>query len=96
MRGCTVVFYIGVGRDGSVDGFTLAQLRQIGFLISAANVLHRIVQLVRKLQPLDGIHSVVHAMSGAFRFLSAQHHFRVVQKIAVDGKAVLGHAFAGR
>ena len=30
------------------------------------------------------IHGVVHAVSGAFRFLSAQHHFRVVQEIAAN------------
>ena len=53
------------------------------------NVLHSIMQLIGKLQPLNGIHGVVHAMGGAFRFLSAQHHFRVVDKIPVDGKAVL-------
>ena len=44
---------------------------------------------VGQFQALNGIHGVVHAMGGAFRFLSAQHHFRVVQEIAVDGKAVL-------
>ena len=29
-------------------------------------------------------------MSGAFRLLPAQHHFRVVQEIAVDGKIIFG------
>ena len=89
-HGIGVVFHIGVGGDGGVDGFALTQLRQLGLLVSAANVLHRIVQLIGKLQSLDGIHGVVHTMGGAFRFLSAQHHFRVVQEIAVDGKTVLG------
>ena len=47
------------------------------------------MQLIGKLQPLNGIHGVVHAVSGAFRFLSAQYHFRVVDKIPVDGKSIL-------
>ena len=47
------------------------------------------MQLVGKLQSLDRIHSVVHTMSSAYRLLSAQHHFRVVDKIPVDGKSVL-------
>ncbi len=88
-HGVGVIFHIGVGRNGGVDGFALTQLRQLGLLVSAANVLHGIMQLIGKLQPLNGIHGVVHAMGGAFRFLSAQHHFRVVQEVAVDGKAVL-------
>ena len=88
-NGVGVIFHIGVGGNGGVDSFALTQLRQLGLLVSAANVLHGIMQLIGKLQPLNGIHGVVHAMGGAFRFLSAQHHFRVVQEIAVDGKAVL-------
>ena len=88
-NGVGVIFHIGVGGNGGVDGFALTQLRQLGFLVGAANVLHGIMQLVGKLQPLNGIHGVVHAMGGAFRLLSAQHHFRVVDKIPVDGKAVL-------
>ena len=88
-NGVGVIFHIGVGGNGGVDGFALTQLRQLGFLVGAANVLHGIMQLIGKLQPLNGIHGVVHAMGGAFRLLSAQHHFRVVQEIAVDGKTVL-------
>ena len=53
------------------------------------NVLHSIMQLVGKLQSLDRVHGVVHTMSGAYRLLPAQHHFRVVDKIPVDGKPVL-------
>ena len=48
------------------------------------------MQLIGQLQALDGVHGVVHAVCSAFRLLSAQHHFRVVQEITVDGKAVLG------
>ena len=47
------------------------------------------MQLVGKLQSLDRVHGVIHTMSGAYRLLSAQHHFRVVDKIPVDGKPVL-------
>ena len=88
-NGVGVIFHIGVGGNGGVDGFALTQLRQLGLLVSAANVLHGIMQLIGKLQSLDGVHGVVHTMSGAYRLLSAQHHFRVVDKIPVDGKPVL-------
>ena len=88
-NGVGVIFHIGVSRDRSVDGFALAQLRQLGLLVGTANVLHGIVQLIGQLQPLDGVHGVVHTMSSAYRLLSAQHHFRVVDKIPVDGKPIL-------
>ena len=88
-NGIRIVLHIGVSRNGGVNGFALAQLRQLCLLISAMNVLHRIMQLVGKLQSLDRIHGVIHTMSGAYRLLSAQHHFRVVDKIPVDGKSIL-------
>ena len=88
-NGIGIVLHIGVSRNGGVNGFAFAQLRQLCLLISAMNVLHSIMQLVGKLQFLDGVHSVVHTMSSAYRLLSAQHHFRVVDKIPVDGKPVL-------
>jgi len=47
------------------------------------------MQLVGKLQSLDRVHGVVHTMSSAYRLLSAQHHFRMVDKIPVDGKPIL-------
>ena len=47
------------------------------------------MQLVGKLQSLDRVHGVIHTMSSAYRLLSAQHHFRVVDKIPVDGKPIL-------
>ena len=47
------------------------------------------MQLIGKLQSLDRVHGVIHTMSGAYRLLSAQHHFWVVDKIPVDGKSVL-------
>ena len=88
-NGIGIVLHIRIGRNGGVNGFAFAQLRQLCLLISAMNVLHRIMQLVGKLQSLDRVHGVVHTMSGAYRLLSAQHHFRVVDKIPVDGKPVL-------
>ena len=88
-NGIGIVLHIGVGRNGGVNGFALAQLRQLGLLVGAANVLHGIVQLIGQFQPLNGVHGVVHTMCSAYRLLSAQHHFRVVDKIPVDGKPVL-------
>ena len=88
-NGIGIVLHIGVGRNGGVNSFAFAQLRQLCLLISAMNVLHGIMQLVGKLQSLDGVHGVVHTMCSAYRLLSAQHHFRVVDKIPVDGKPVL-------
>ena len=88
-NGIGIVLHIGVGRNGGVNSFAFAQLRQLCLLISAMNILHRIMQLVGKLQSLDRVHGVVHTMSSAYRLLSAQHHFRVVDKIPVDGKPVL-------
>ena len=88
-NGIGIVLHIGVGRNGGVNSFAFAQLRQLCLLISAMNILHRIMQLVGKLQSLDRVHGVVHTMCSAYRLLSAQHHFRVVDKIPVDGKSVL-------
>ena len=88
-NGIGIVLHIRIGRNGGVNGFAFAQLRQLCLLISAMNVLHSIMQLVGKLQTLDRVHGVVHTMSSAYRLLSAQHHFRVVDKIPVDGKPVL-------
>ena len=88
-NGIGIVLHIGVGRNGGVNSFAFAQLRQLCLLISAMNILHRIMQLVGKLQSLDRVHGVVHTMCSAYRLLSAQHHFRVVDKIPVDGKPVL-------
>ena len=88
-NGIGIVLHIGVGRNGGVNSFAFAQLRQLCLLISAMNVLHSIMQLVGKLQSLDRVHGVIHTMSSAYRLLSAQHHFRVVDKIPVDGKPVL-------
>ena len=88
-NGIGIVLHIRVGRNGGVNSFAFAQLRQLCLLISSMNILHRIMQLVGKLQSLDRVHGVIHTMSSAYRLLSAQHHFRVVDKIPVDGKPVL-------
>ena len=91
-----VVLHIGVSREGFVDVLALAQLRQRGLLVGAANVLHGIVQLVGQVQPLDGNHGVIlFAVLGAFGGRAAQHHLRVIQKILVDREAFLGPAGLG-
>ena len=38
-QGVGEVLYIGVSRDGSVDGFTVTQIGQLGFLVCAGNML---------------------------------------------------------
>ena len=70
-NGIGIVLHIGVGRNGGVNGFAFAQLRQLGLLVGAANVLHDIVQLIGQFQPLNGVHGVVHTMCSAYRLLSA-------------------------
>ena len=48
------------------------------------------MQLIRQFQALNGIYRIIHTVGGAFRFLPAKHHFRVVDKILIDCEAVLG------
>ena len=92
-HGVGVVLHIGIGGDRGVDGFALAQLRQLSLLVGASNVLHSIVQLVGQFQALNGNHRIVlFPVLGVFCGGAAQHHFRVVQEIAVDGKSILGLA----
>ena len=89
-HGVRVVFHIGVCGDGRVDLFALAQLWQFRLLIGAANVFHGIMELICKCQPLNGDNGkVLLAVLGAFGGLPAEDHLRVVNKIAVDGKAIL-------
>ena len=89
-NGVGEVFYIGVSRDGGVDGFTVTQVGQFRFLIGTANIFHGIMELIRKAQALNGFHGeVLLAVLRTFGGLSAQDHFRMVDKVAVDGEAVL-------
>ena len=89
-HGVGVVFHIGVCGDGRVDLFALAQLWQFCLLIGAANVFHGIMELICKCQPLNGDNGeILLAVLGAFGGLPAEDHLRVVNKIAVDGKAIL-------
>ena len=91
-----VILHVGVSREGFVDVLALAQLRQCGLLVGAANVLHGIVQLIGQLQPFDGGHGIILlAVLGAFGGRAAQHHLRVIQKILVDREAFLGPAGLG-
>ncbi|CUP84861.1 Uncharacterised protein [Enterocloster clostridioformis] len=67
-----VVFHVGVCRDGGVEFFALAQLRQLSFLIGAANILRSVVELIGQLQPLNRCNrEVLPAILGAFGDLSA-------------------------
>ena len=89
-HGIGVVFHIGVCGDGCVDLFALAQLWQLRFLIGAADVFYGIMELICKLQPLNGYNGkILFAVLRAFGGLPAEDHLRVVNKIAVDCKAVL-------
>ena len=89
-HGVGVVSHIGVCGDGRVDLFSLAQLWQFLLLIGAANVFHGIMELICKFQPLNGDNGeVLLAVLGTFGGLPAEDHLRVVNKIAVDGKAIL-------
>ena len=83
-----VISHIGVGRDGGVRGFASPQLRQFGLLISAVDVLYGLLEQHLKFRSLYGTYGVVHAVGGAFRFLAAQNHPRMVDKIAVNDKPI--------
>ena len=66
-HGIGVILHIGVCRDRSVDGFAVAQIRQLRFLIGAANVLDGIVELIGQFQTFDGFHGkILPAILGAF------------------------------
>ena len=66
-HGIGVILHIGVCRDRSVDGFSVAQVRQFCFLIGTANVLDGIVELVGQFQTFDGFHGkILPAILGAF------------------------------
>ena len=89
-HGVRVVFHIGVCGDGRVDLSAFTQLWQFRLLIGAANVFHGIMELICKCQPLNGDNGeILLAVLGAFGGLPAEDHLRVVNKIAVDGKAIL-------
>ena len=48
------------------------------------------MKLVGKLQPFDGLYGeILSAVLGALGGLPSQNHFRMLHKVAVDGKAVL-------
>ena len=89
-KGIGEVLHIRVSREGVLNSFTLTQIGQLRFLIGALDMLHRFMELVGKGNILQRLHGVIHAVSGAFGAVSAHHHFRVVEEIAVDGITVLG------
>ena len=83
------VAHIGIGGNGLVDRFIVAQIGQRCFLIGAVNVANRLMQLIRKAHALfreDG-----KALPAVLRILPgqrAQNHLRVLNKVAVHGKAI--------
>ena len=66
-HGIGVILHIWVCRDRSVDGLAVAQIRQLRFLIGAANVLDGIVELIGQFQTFDGFHGeILPAILGVF------------------------------
>ena len=88
-KGIGEVLHIRVSREGVLNGFALAQIGQLRFLIGALNMPHRFLERAGKRDVFKGFHRVVHAVGGAFGAVSAHDHFRVVEEIAVDGVAIL-------
>ena len=84
-----VILYIWVCGDGILDLIFFSEIRQLGCLIDAADVLHRFMELRSKVQPFNGFHSeILFSVLRTFRGLPAENHFRVVDKVIVDGKTV--------
>ena len=89
-NGIAVVFDIRVCGNAARKRLVIAELRQFRRLIGAADVLHRVVKLIGKLQPFDGLYGeILSAVLGALGGLPSQNHLRMLHKVAVDGKAVL-------
>ena len=94
-HGVGEVFYIRVGRQGAPGGFFFGNVGSVylGGSILPFDVLHRFGKLVGKVCTLKGRNrQVLSSVLGAFGGQFTQNHLRVVHKILVDGKAVLGLA----
>ena len=62
---------------------------QLGCLIDAADVLHRFMELRSKVCALKGFYGkILLSVLRTFHRLSAKNHFRVTNKVIVDGKTV--------
>ena len=53
-HGIAVILHIGVCGNGILYGFILAEVRQLGGFVLAANALHRCMELRGKVRALDG------------------------------------------
>ena len=76
------------GSAGAVDERKSVVLLAGKFGVLSLKMLYRFGKLVCQHCALDGSNSQVVAVLGAFGGQFAQHHFRAVYKIAVDGKAI--------
>ena len=84
-----VILYIWVCGDGILDLIFFPEVWQLGCLIDAANVLYRLMELRGKVCALNGFYGkILLSVLRTFRRLSAKNHFRVVDKVVVDGKTV--------
>ena len=88
-NGVGVIFHIRVGGNRVPDFLVLTEIRQLRLPIFAGDVLHRLMELCGEVRALNGRKGkVLLAVLRTLRGRRTQHHFRVVDKIAVDGKAV--------
>ena len=84
-----VILYIWVCGDGILDLIFCPEIRQLGCLIDAANVLYRLMELRGKVCALNGFYGkILLSVLRTFRSLPAKNHFRVANKVIVDGKSV--------
>ena len=89
------VLDLRVGRQGAPGGFFFGNVGSVhlGGGVLPLDVLHRFCKLVSKADALKGRNrQFLSSVLGAFGGEYAQNHLRVVHKILVDGKAILGFA----
>ena len=89
-NGVAVILHVGICRDRLLNVLLLTEIGQGGGLIGTADLLHGFVKLRGKVGSLYGSNGkVLPSVLRAFRCGNAEYHFRMIDKIAVDGKAVL-------
>ena len=92
---CTVqdrirkVAHIGIGGNGLVNRFIVAQIGQRRLLIGAVDMANRLMQLIREAHAFfrengEALPAVLRILPGQ----RAQNHLRVLNKVAVHGQAV--------
>ena len=83
------VAHVGIGGNGLVNRFIVAQIGQRRLLIGAVDMANRLMQLIRKTHAFFRKNGK--ALSAVLRILPgqrAQNHLRVLNKVAVHGQAV--------